>query len=313
MARLLFIVLAMTLGTATVADTVGPYAFVSSHGLDIHYRQAGTGEPLLIIGGGPGDASDRYLSLCELLAPKYRCILVDQRGTGKSTPAVKNETTVTVAQTVDDFEAIRVQLGLKQWTVLGFSYGGFLASVYGESFPASIKSVVLLDSSGLNNDYGAYFGDNITSRMTPEDRWVYDYWSDPARLQADRHHAITEIIRSMMPGYFFDRKKSVLVSQAIRDTDFDFETGDLIEQDIARRKLDLATTESVLDKPVLILHGRQDPLGESIPRTLAQHYGRSTLVFVEQAGHYSWIEQPEKVLAAIDSFLQSAANDGRRD
>jgi len=55
--------------------------------------------------------------------------------------------------------------------------------------------------------------------------------------------------------------------------------------------------------PVLVLHGRQDPTGESVPLALASYYGKSRLEFIEKCGHYSWVEQPEKVLAAVGEFL----------
>jgi len=126
---------------------------VNSSGLDIYYRIFGTGTPILILGGGPGDVSDRYLSLCELLSKNHQCILVDQRGTGKSTPAVSDSSTISIALTLNDFEAIRNKLGLKQWTVLGFSYGGYLASAYTTFYPSSISSLILLGSMGMN-----YFG-----------------------------------------------------------------------------------------------------------------------------------------------------------
>jgi proline iminopeptidase len=279
-----------------------------SHGLDIHYRIIGQGVPLLILGGGPGDVSSRYLSLCELLAKNQQCILVEQRGTGQSTPAVHDESTISLSLTLDDFEAIRQQLGLKQWAVLGFSYGGYLASLYTHYFPAAVSSLILLDSMGLNWDGLAQFEDNVTAKLWASDLELFEYWNDPARMKADSQQAITEIIRARMPGYFFDRKKSLLVSQTMKSADFDFAMGDWIYKDVVNRKLDLLKMEAKFDKPVLILHGRQDPGGESVPLTLARYYKHSQLVFIEKCGHYSWIEQPEKVLAAIDEFLAPKKN-----
>jgi len=276
---------------------------VNSHGLDIHFRVFGQGEPLLIVGGGPGDVSDRYLSLCELLGKKARCILVDQRGTGKSKPAVLDASTITVALTLDDFEAVRQQLGLKQWSVLGFSYGGYLASVYAHFFPASVSSLVLLGSIGLNFEGLGQFMDNVTSRLCASDRELVEYWSDPGRMKADPQHATTEFIRARMAGYFFDRKKSLRISQTMKSSDFDFAMGDCIFKDIIGRKLDLAKMESAFAGPALIIHGRQDPSGESAPLALKHYYKNSKLVFVEKCGHYSWIEQPEKVLDAVGAFL----------
>lgn len=276
---------------------------VNSHGLDIHYQIIGQGTPLLIIGGGPGDVAGRYLSLCELLSKNVQCILVEQRGTGQSAPAVCDASTISVALTIDDFEAIRRQLGLKQWAVLGFSYGGYLASVYAHDFPDSISALVLLGSMGLNWEGLRTFDDNITSKLQASDLEVVEYWSDKGRLKADFQHAVTEIIRAKMPGYFFDRKKALLVSQTMKDSDFDFSMGDFIYQDVAARKLDLAKMKNTFENPVLIVHGRQDPGGDAVAMVLERYYPKSKLVFVEKAGHYSWIEQPEKVLAAIVEFL----------
>jgi len=276
---------------------------VTSHGMEIHYRVFGKGSPLLILGGGPGDVADRYLSLAELLGRHAQCILVEQRGTGKSTPKVKDASTLNVARTLDDFEAIRTQLGLKQWSVLGFSYGGYLASLYAEAFPDSLSSMILLGSMGLNWEGNRVFEDNVMSRLGASDQQSLAYWKNPARMKADPQRAITETIRAMMPGYFFDRKKALLASQEMKPSDFDFELGEWIYKDTVDRKLDLAKLPVRYRGPVLVLHGRQDPTGESVPQALSRHYAKSRLRFIERCGHYSWMEHPEKVLAAVAEFL----------
>jgi len=142
-----------------------PYEKIQNKGVDIYYRIFGQGKPILIIGGGPGDVSGRYLSLCELLSQRYQCILVDQRGTGKSAPALYDSSTVSIALTLDDFEAIRNQLGFEQWSVLGFSYGGYLASIYTKFFPSSVSSLILMGSMGFNTDVFSHFINNITSKL----------------------------------------------------------------------------------------------------------------------------------------------------
>lgn len=301
--RSLRLLVLFCLGCVACFNSFGQNLKVNSHGLDIHYREFGQGAPLLILGGGPGDSSDRYLGLCELLATQARCILVDQRGTGASKPAVYNASTLSIALTLDDLEAVRRQLGLRQWSVLGFSYGGYLASLYAHSHPAAVSSLVLLGSVGLNLDGFPQFMDNVSSRLCASDRELVAYWSDPGRMKADAPGATTEIIRAYMPGYFFDRKKSLLVSQVMKASDFDFEMGEWIIKDIENKKLDLAALTPAFAGAVLILHGRQDPSGESAPLALQRYYRNSRLVFVEKCGHYSWVEQPEKILAAVGEFL----------
>lgn len=284
-------------------NSFAQYQKVKSHELDIYYRIFGQGKPILIIGGGPGDVSDRCLSLCDLLSKNYQCILVDQRGTGKSAPAVFDSTTINIDLTLKDFEAIRVQLGLKDWNVLGFSYGGFLASVYGEKYPSSVSSLITLGSMGFDFSTFRYFSDNILSKLWQNDLDALEYWSDSARYAADTHHATVETIRAMMPGYFFNREKALIEGKNMKDSDFDFEMGNWIWIDIQKKYMNLGQTNSNFDKPVLILQGRQDPMGESAAIKISQYYKNSELVFIEKCGHYSWIEQPEKVLSAIDKLL----------
>lgn len=293
----------LLLSLICITNISGQYQKVNSYDLDVYYRIFGKGTPILIIGGGPGDNSDRYLSLCELLAEDFKCILPDQRGTGKSIPAVYDSATISISLTVEDFEAIRKSLDLEEWTVLGFSYGGYLASAYVQSYPSAVSNLILLGSMGLNTDTFNHFMDNITCKLTANDLAQVEYWNDSIKVAEDFHHAITEQIRAKMPGYFYDRQKSLIVSNAIKDSDFNFKMSRWIWNDIIGNDLDLAKKETNYDKPVLILHGRQDPVGESIPQYLSQYYTSSSLVFVEKCGHYSWIEQPEKIYSSIKSFL----------
>jgi len=261
-AKKIFIALILLLFFSGESD--GQYQKINSKGLDVYYRVFGDGAPILIIGGGPGDASDRYLSLCDLLSKSYKCILVDQRGTGKSAPAVFDSTTISVDLTLADFEAIRSQMGLKQWNVLGFSYGGFIASVYSNTYPKSVSCLITLGSLGLNFDVFQYFNDNIRSRLHSGDLELLKYWSDSTRAASNPKHAIVETIRAKMAGYFYDREKALIVSQNLKDSDFDFEMGNWIWMDIQKKYMKMGQTKTTFENPVLILHGRQDPLGESV-------------------------------------------------
>jgi proline iminopeptidase len=201
--RTLLVVLLAT--TWLQAADEGTYRKAACHGMDVFFREFGKGAPVLVLGGGPGDASGRYFGLCELLSQSARCILVDQRGTGRSMPPVLDATTVTVALTLEDLEAVRRSLGLKEWSVLGFSYGGYLASLYAHFYPASVSRLVLLGSLGLNAGAFPHFNDNITSRLRPSDIELFDFWNDPSRVKADPQHALVERIRARMPGYFYAR------------------------------------------------------------------------------------------------------------
>ena len=292
------------LGFAIISTNIfGQYQKVKSNNLDIYYRIFGDGQPLLIIGGGPGDNSNRYVSLCELLSDSIQCILPDQRGTGKSVPQIYDSTTIDLQLTIDDFEVIRKELGFEKWNILGFSYGGYIASYYAFHYPESINSIILLESMGLNTNAFGYFSDNIQSRLQDVDIKKIQYWSDSERLTEDKHKAIVEIIKAKMPGYFYDREKALLYQETMKESDFSFEIGKFIWPDIIN--FNILEKENNFLKPVLILQGRQDPLGEGVAITLSKYYKKSKLIFIEKAGHYSWIEQPEAVKNNIETFINN--------
>lgn len=284
-------------------DLSAQYESVVSNNTAVYYRIFGNGNPVLIIGGGPGDLSDRYLSLCELLKNDIQCILVDQRGTGKSIPESIDTSTINIALTLKDFEAIRNKMGFNAWNVLGYSYGGYLASLYAHFYPESVNSLILLNSMGLNTDVFAYFKDNIESRMCPDDIERMKYWSDSTRLSQNFQHAVTERIRAMMPGYFYDREKSLLISRSLNESDFNFTMGQFIWHDVIAKNMDLIEMGPVYVGSVLILQGRQDPVGGSMALRISQFYTNSKLVYIEKCGHYSWIEQPEIVKSEISGFI----------
>ena len=121
---------------------------------------AGARPWLVFLQGGPGFESPRPLASGGWLskaAERYRVLLLDQRGTGRSTPqSPENITAVgdAAAQAahlssfradaiVRDCEAIRAELGVERWTVLGQSFGGFCAVHYLSAAPGGLAGAMI--------------------------------------------------------------------------------------------------------------------------------------------------------------------------
>lgn len=100
-----------------------------------------SGIPVVFLHGGPGSNINEK---CRWFfnPDKYRVILFDQRGTGKSKPFL-SLTNNTPFSTVEDIEALRTYLGIEKWIVFGGSYGSTLALVYGIVHPERILHMVL--------------------------------------------------------------------------------------------------------------------------------------------------------------------------
>ncbi len=109
----------------------------------IYYEQCGNpdGKPALFLHGGPGGGTDPRMR--RFFDPhRYRIVLYDQRGCGKSEPhasLVENTTWDLIA----DIERLRVRLGIERWLVFGGSWGSTLALAYAEEHPERVTALVL--------------------------------------------------------------------------------------------------------------------------------------------------------------------------
>jgi proline iminopeptidase len=110
---------------------------------ELYYEESGNrrGKPVVFLHGGPGGGTDPKMR--RFFDPKrYRIVLFDQRGCGKSTPhasLVDN----TTWHLVEDIETLRVRLGIDRWQVFGGSWGSTLALAYAETHPERVTELVL--------------------------------------------------------------------------------------------------------------------------------------------------------------------------
>ncbi|WP_175812683.1 alpha/beta fold hydrolase [Burkholderia contaminans] len=102
---------------------------------------AAHGHPVVVLHGGPGSGSQAgILRLFDLT--RVRVVLVDQRGAGASAPRGGTRHNST-ARLIADLEAVREQLGIARWGVVGGSWGAALALAYAGTHPARVTGVVL--------------------------------------------------------------------------------------------------------------------------------------------------------------------------
>lgn len=109
----------------------------------IYWEESGNpaGMPVLFLHGGPGSGTSplhrRFFD-----PAYYRIVLIDQRGSGKSTPyaSISDNTT---PHLIADIELLRATLGIDKWLVFGGSWGSTLALAYGEAHPDACLGFVL--------------------------------------------------------------------------------------------------------------------------------------------------------------------------
>ena len=110
---------------------------------EIHFEEHGhpDGKPVVILHGGPGGGISAFLAQAHD-PDRYRIILFDQRGCGRSTPHACTEDNTTW-DLVADIEALRAHLGIARWQVVGGSWGSTLALAYALSHPGRVSELIL--------------------------------------------------------------------------------------------------------------------------------------------------------------------------
>jgi proline iminopeptidase len=138
----------------------------------IYFEESGNpdGKPAVFLHGGPGGGTDakqrRFFD-----PARYRIVLFDQRGCGKSTPPACLEDNGTW-QLVEDMEKLREHLGIERWQVFGGSWGSTLALAYAEKHPERVTELVLRGIFLLRRWELEWFYQAGTSHLFP-DAWEH--------------------------------------------------------------------------------------------------------------------------------------------
>ncbi len=288
----LLLLLALPLSAAT---------FKSDDGVTLHYDVIGKGAPVVMLSGGPGFSPEYLAPIAEKLGAKHSFVLLHQRGTGRSVLETYDATTISLKQLVADLDALRRELRIEKLTIVGHSWGGILSMMYASEHPDRVAALALIDSGGPTLAGVPKFASNLMSRFTAEDNAKIAEWSAPAKMSANRKKAILEITKAKTGAYFHDRSKAHLLldpmtEDSFHDGVFYAVTGQLMTG------LDLRAGLKNLRAPVLVIHGKQDPLETA--QEVHEAIAGSRLGIIEDAGHFPWLEKPDLVYRLLDEFLE---------
>jgi proline iminopeptidase len=151
------------------------------------------GIPVVFLHGGPG-AGCGPAHRCFFDPERYRIVLFDQRGAGRSTPHASLEANTTW-DLVADMERIREHLEIDRWLLFGGSWGSTLALAYAETHPARVLGMVLRGIFLCRPQEIHWFYQQGASRLFP------DYWDDfLAPVPPDRRNDLVAAYRELLTG-----------------------------------------------------------------------------------------------------------------
>lgn len=261
------------------------------NGINLSYDDLGEGRiPIIFLHGFPFDKT-MWAGQLDYLKMTYRLIALDIRGFGKSTD---EHTPLNISLFADDLIEFMNKLDIEKAIVCGLSMGGYIILNAAKRYPERFEALILSDTQCIAD--------------TPE-------------VKEKRLNDITEIEEKGAANFNERFIKSVFYKDSLiqkKEVVEDLKKVVLANSDriIMQGLLALAVrteTCSTLDKikiPTLIICGREDavtPLDKS--EYLKQHIQGSILKVIDDAGHVSNLEQPDKFNECLSEFLMSLSDD----
>ena len=271
---------------ATTQDAAIADKYATVFGARIHYLEAGSG-PVVILLHGLGGSSANWAPNIAPLAQKYRVLVPDQIGFGKSDKPMLN---YRVATLVDFLDGFYKQVGIQKATLVGNSLGGFTAAAFALAHPAKVEKLVLVDAAGFS----------VTGDLDPK---VLNGLNPSTRQQ----------IKDLMSLVFYNKEQfssdmAVDAFLASRVTAGDQYTIQRFIDSIGRGEDMLDGKLGAIKHPTLIIWGREDGLTQlSMGQRFNKEIAGSQLLIIEKCGHVPQLEKPAEFNAGLMKFIGGAA------
>lgn len=253
-----------------------------NNGATIHYELIGSGPPLLMLAGLASDGAS-WGPLTPLLAERFRLILIDNRGSGRT----RCPGPIAVPDMADDAAALLDRLDIAQASIIGHSLGGGLGLSLAARHPDRVKRLVTMATGAVTPRIHALFADLLLvyRENAPETyfrllfQWLFSepFFADPASVTAAAEASAAYPYRQSPDD--FARQLTALQTAP---------------------RIELSTVRC----PVLALAAGRDLLGPpDAVRALHAPIPDHRVAIIETAAHSIHWEAPEAVAQSIVDFV----------
>ena len=255
---------------------------------------------LLVLHGGPGAHHDYLLPQMLRLAESHELVFYDQRGGGQS--KTDDRSPITWRTQVEDLALVARELGFDRPSLIGYSWGGLLALLYAIEHAGtdaqSPDRMVLIDPAPLTRQYRTQFEEEFARRQGAADVLALrTELAESGLRQRDPDAYRQRAFELSVAGYFADPAAAHDLTP--------FRVTGRVQQSIweSLGDFDIVSQASVIECPVLLLHGDRDPIPLASSMDLARAIGVDVVV-IEGSGHVPYVERPDALFPPIETFLQ---------
>jgi proline iminopeptidase len=288
-------------------------------GVTLHHFEAGRGEDVIVVHGGPGIAPEHPWRAAEHL-PDLRLHFYHQRGCGLSTRPltappegstyrrmVAAEARLGLAEQIADLERIRRLLGRERIVLFGHSFGALIAALYAAEFPERVRALVLVAPAPLfelpvpGGDLFASIRARLPAAMRPQlDAYVEEAFDFPALTKLDERQ-LSALAGRLAPLY---AAASEVPWRA--DGSGAAAPGGWMQLGVylsLGRRHDWRGALRAVTAPVLVIHGERDLQPRAASEGVARLFAAGRLSVVPRAGHFVFDDEPAAFAKAVREFM----------
>jgi len=295
-------------------------------GNSVYWEPCGSpaGKPALVVHGGPGSGCSTGTR--RLFDPaRYRVVLFDQRGCGRSVPHASDPAVDMAVNTTEhliaDMERLREHLGIERWLMYGGSWGSTLILAYAQRFPYRVTEIVIptvtvtrsVDTDWLYRGVGRFLPEaweRFRDHVPPADRG--DLPAAYARLVESPDPTVREATTDAWlawedavighesagkPGAYSNRPHEARLA-LVRICAHYFSHSAFLDEGVLLRE-----AHRLAGIPGVLIHGRLDLGGPlDVAWQLARAWPDARLVVIDDAGHTGSPTFGTAVLDALTGF-----------
>lgn len=254
-----------------------PFATTRDH-VDIYYRLLGYGPITLVFIHPPGMGHITFKHQLPL-GRKYRLLLLDLRGNGKSG---HNQRKIAFPLLAQDIYDICLQLGLKRLILIGYSNGSSIAMEFALTYPSLVKGLVLIGAFSKVNS-SLLFGEFLLG------------------ICAAKLHAVPLLAKVIGNAHAYSKEFGKELESYINKTDAN------VLYQMYREGVRYDCTERIvhIKAPILLVYGQRDYYVHHYQDEFKAYHPDTKVIYIGKAGHQVPTKFPDELNAVVHSFIKN--------
>ncbi|WLR42277.1 alpha/beta hydrolase [Bacillus carboniphilus] len=254
----------------------------------------GEGEPIVFLHGGPGSEHRFFLPHVLPLANEFKLVFYDQRGCGKSHSFSDN---YSMEDEVNMLESIHKRLGYEKISLFGESWGSMLALLYATTYPNRVNRILLTAAIGVTKEGFETFGVELEKKLSLDDKRKLLEFEEKLKVN---EASLDDIFTILDPYYVFS---SETLSRKDKTT-FNQQSNEIIGKDITNNYDLTKKVDRLSQIPIQVAQGSHDMITPALVKELLiKKIPHARLVEIDQCGHWTVVECPEKMNEIAYNFF----------